>query len=114
MLSRSQRTRLRKASRLSAAGGPPPPCLPPYKLGTVVAGGRRLSPVLGATKTLERLHPSSWLLEPALGEEGRLAEIVTRVLAIDVSMWAATWRRPARCSGRARSSGPAASPCSGG
>ena len=84
VLSRSQRTRLRKASRLSAAGGPPPPCLPPYKLGTVVAGGRRLSPVLGATKTLERLHPSSWLLEPSLGEEGRLAELVTRVLAIDV------------------------------
>jgi hypothetical protein len=82
-LSKSQRHRRRRQARQAEAERVPLTGAA-FRLGTVVAGGQRLSPVLGATRTWERLHPASWLRDPGLPEERRLEKLISRVLRPDL------------------------------
>jgi len=81
-LTKSQKNRLRKAKRCSQK--PKLPDLPPFRLNTVVAGGSRHSSVLGAIRTLERLHPKSWLQDSTLTEDARFEALLSKVNSIDI------------------------------
>jgi len=81
-LTKSQKNRLRKAKRCSQM--PKLPDLPPFRLNTVVAGGSRHSSVLGAIRTLERLHPKSWLRDSTLTEDSRFEALLSKIDGIDI------------------------------
>jgi len=81
-LTKSQKNRLRKAKRCSQK--PKLPDLPPFRLNTVVAGGSKHSSVLGAIRTLERLHPKSWLRDSTLTEDARFEALLSKVDSIDI------------------------------
>jgi len=81
-LSKSQKNRRRKSKRCSQI--PKLPDLPPFRLNTVVAGGSRHSSVLVAIRTLERLHPKSWLHDSTLTEDSRFEALLSKVGGIDI------------------------------
>lgn len=83
-LTKNQKNKLRKQQRRAKQTPLISPCPPPYRGSTVVAGGRRHSPVLGATRTLEALHASSWLRDPGLTEDALFQHLLSKLLQVDV------------------------------
>jgi len=81
-MTRSQKNRQRKAKRSSKEANLPN--LPPYRLSTILAGGSRHSSVLGAIRTLERLHPRSWLCDPSISEDARYEALLNKIASIDI------------------------------
>ena len=110
-MTRSQKNRQRKAKRSSIQAKLPN--LPPYRLSTNLAGGSRHSSViidkwltikqmslhcihypwkarvlffqvLGAIRTLERLHPRSWLCDSSISEDARYEALLNKIASIDI------------------------------